>query len=146
MIEIRLDVDGEPATTYRADGLIVSTPIGSTAYNLSAGGPIVRKDLDAFVFTPLNPHTLTNRTVVDSASRTYGIVVPNPNSGSACVVDGRVVAALRPGDRIRVRRAAPRFTLVETGRHGYYRTLREKLAWGGGPRAAEAARPRGDSR
>ena len=69
MIEIDLLVDGEPATTYRADGLIVSTPVGSTAYNLSAGGPIVRKDIDAFVFTPLNPHTLTNRTVIDSAAR-----------------------------------------------------------------------------
>ncbi len=143
MIEIRLLVDGELATTYRADGLIVSTPVGSTAYNLSAGGPIVRKDVDAFVFTPLNPHTLTNRTVVDSASRTYEIVVPEPNAGSACVVDGRVVAGLVAGDRIRVRRAAPRFTLVETGRHGYYRTLREKLAWGGGPRAAEPPAPRG---
>jgi len=144
MIEIRLDIDGEPATTYRADGLIVSTPVGSTAYNLSAGGPIVRKDLDAFVFTPLNPHTLTNRPVVDSAARTYEIVVPSPNAGSACVVDGRVVAAVTPGDRIRIRRALPRFTLVETGRHGYYRTLREKLAWGGGLRAAEAT-SRGDA-
>jgi NAD+ kinase len=137
MIDIRLDVDGEPATTYRADGLIVSTPVGSTAHNLSAGGPIVRKDIDAFVFTPLNPHTLSNRTVVDSADRAYELLVPRPNAGSACVVDGRAVAALLPGDRIRVRRAAPRFTLVETGRHGYYRTLREKLGWGGGLRAAE---------
>ena len=137
MIEIQLLVDDELATTYRADGLIVSTPVGSTAHNLSAGGPIVRKDLDAFVFTPLNPHTLSNRTVVDSADRAYALLVPRPNPGSACVVDGRAVAALLPGDRIRVRRAAPRFTLVETGRHGYYRTLREKLGWGGGLRASE---------
>jgi NAD+ kinase len=143
MIEIGLFVDGEPATTYRADGLIVSTPVGSTAYNLSAGGPIVRKDLDAFVFTPLNPHTLTNRTVVDSAARTYEIVVAEPNVGSACVVDGRVVTGLEPGDRIRVRRAEPRFTLIETGRHGYYGTLREKLGWGGGLRAAERPTTRG---
>jgi len=143
MIEIGLVVDGEPATTYRADGLIVSTPVGSTAYNLSAGGPIVRKDLDAFVFTPLNPHTLTNRTVVDSAARTYEILVPEPNAGSSCVVDGRVVDRVVPGDRIRVRRAAPRFTLVETGRHGYYRTLRDKLGWGGGLRAAAAPVSRG---
>lgn len=145
MIEIGLVVDGEPATTYRADGLIVSTPVGSTAYNLSAGGPIVRKDLDAFVFTPLNPHTLTNRPVVDSAARIYEIVVPEPNKGSACVVDGRVVAALRAGDRIRVRRSEARFTLIETGRHGYYGTLREKLAWGGGLRAAERPTTRGGS-
>jgi NAD+ kinase len=137
MIEIRLLVDGELATTYRADGLIVSTPVGSTAYNLSAGGPIVRKDLDAFVFTPLNPHTLSNRTVVESAARTYELLVPRPNPGSACVVDGQVVAALEAGDSVRVRRAAPRFTLVETSHHGYYRTLREKLGWGGGLRAAE---------
>jgi NAD+ kinase len=137
MIEVRLLVDGELATTYRADGLIVSTPVGSTAYNLSAGGPIVRKDLDAFVFTPLNPHTLSNRTVVESAARTYELLVPRPNAGSACVVDGQVVAAVQPGDGVRVRRAVPRFTLVETSRHGYYRTLREKLGWGGGLRAAE---------
>jgi len=134
MIEIGLHVDGELATTYRADGLIVSTPVGSTAYNLSAGGPIVRKDIDAFVFTPLNPHTLTNRPVIDSAARVYELVVPRPNAGSACVVDGRVIAPLAPGDRVRVRRARPRFTLIETHQHGYYRTLREKLGWGGGLR------------
>jgi NAD+ kinase len=137
MIEIDLVVDGEPATTYRADGLIVSTPVGSTAYNLSAGGPIVRKDMDAFVFTPLNPHTLTNRTVIDSATREYEVRVPRPNAGSACMVDGQVVTPLLPGDALRIRRAAPRFTLVEIGSHGYYDTLRDKLAWGGGLRAAE---------
>ncbi len=139
MIEIDLVVDGESATTYRADGLIVSTPVGSTAYNLSAGGPIVRKDMDAFVFTPLNPHTLTNRTVIDSATREYEIRVPRPNAGSACMVDGQVITPLLPGDALRIRRAAPRFTLVEIGGHGYYDTLRDKLAWGGGLRAAERA-------
>jgi NAD+ kinase len=138
MIEIRLLVDGDLATTYRADGLIVSTPVGSTAYSLSAGGPIVRKDLDAFIFTPLNPHTLTNRPVVDAAGRVYELLVPRPNPGSACVVDGGVLTALAPGDRIRVCRAVPRFRLVEIAHHGYYRTLREKLGWGGGLRAAEA--------
>jgi NAD+ kinase len=141
MIEIDLLVDGGAATTYRADGLIVSTPVGSTAYNLSAGGPIIRKDMDAFVFTPLNPHTLTNRTVVDSADRRYELRVPRPNAGSTCLVDGRVASALVPGDAILIRRAIPRFTLVEIGDHGYYRTLREKLAWGGGLRAAERSRP-----
>lgn len=147
MIEICLFVDGEIATTYRSDGLIVSTPVGSTAYNLSAGGPIVRKDLDAFVFTPLNPHTLTNRTVVDSASRSFELLVPEPNEGSACVVDGRMITSVAAADRVRIRRADARFTLVETRTHGYYRTLRDKLHWGGGihgtglraPRAGEAA-------
>jgi len=136
MIEIALQVDGEPATTFRGDGLIVSTPVGSTAHSLSAGGPILRKDLDAVLFTPLNPHTLTNRPVVDSASRRYELVVPAPNEGSACVVDGRVVSSLRPGDRIEITRGIPRFTLVEARHHGYYSTLREKLHWGGEPHAA----------
>ena len=136
MIEVDLVVDGEEAASYRGDGLIASTPVGSTAHSLSAGGPILREDLDAFLFTPLNPHTLTNRPVIDSASRIYELVVPKPNAGTACVVDGRVVAQLAAGDRVRIRRAAPRFMLIETGGHGYYRTLREKLQWGGGFRAA----------
>lgn len=146
MIDVHLHVDGDLATTYRCDGLIVATPVGSTAYSLSAGGPLVRKDLDAFVITPLNPHTLTTRTVVDSATRAYELAVPRPNDGSACVVDGRVLGPLLPGDRVLVRRAEPRFTLVETRHHGYYRTLREKLRWGGafrgdGPSASRGAPP-----
>jgi NAD+ kinase len=142
MIEICLFVDGEIATTYRSDGLIVSTPVGSTAYNLSAGGPIVRKDLDAFVFTPLNPHTLTNRTVVDSALRSFELLVPRPNEGSACVVDGRLLTSVVAADRVRIRRATPRFTLVETRAHGYYRTLRDKLQWGGGLHGTGPSAPR----
>jgi len=143
MIPICLFVDGEIATTYRSDGLIVSTPVGSTAYNLSAGGPIVRKDLDAFVFTPLNPHTLTNRTVVDSATRGYELLVPQPNEGSACVVDGRLITSLVAGDRVQIRRAVPRFTLIETRPHSYYRTLRDKLQWGGGIHGAGSRAPSG---
>lgn len=136
MIEVGLRVDGQLATTYRGDGLIVSTPVGSTAHSLSAGGPILRKDLDVVLFTPLNPHTLTNRPVIDAAARHYELVVPAPNEGSACVVDGRLVAGLEPGDTIRVCQAQPHFTLVETRHHGYYSTLREKLHWGGGLRDA----------
>lgn len=136
MIEIALHIDGELATTYHADGLIVSTPVGSTAHNLSAGGPIVRKDLDAFIFTPLSPHTLSNRPVIDSATREYELVFPSPNSGSACVVDGRMISNLVPDDRVRVRRASPRFTLIEMQELAYYRTLREKLFWGGKTRVA----------
>ena len=131
MIEIELFVDDELATVYRGDGLIISTPVGSTAYNLSAGGPIVRKSLEAFIFTPTNPHTLTNRTVIESAERDYCLVVPAPNEGSACVVDGRQLVSLQAGDQIRVSRATPRFHLIETSQHGYYSTLRDKLAWGG---------------
>jgi NAD+ kinase len=132
MLEAHLYVDADWVTTYSCDGLIVSTPVGSTAHSLSAGGPILRKDLQAFVISPISPHTLTNRPVVDSADRTYDLVVPKPNPGTALVVDGRVLVGLEPGDRVRIRRAAPQFQLIEVPGHGYYRTLREKLGWGGG--------------
>lgn len=134
MLELELRVDGELVTTYSCDGLIVATPVGSTAHSLSAGGPILRKDLQAFVVSPLNPHTLTNRPVVDAADRVFEIVAPRPNEGTAVVVDGRVLCRLEPGDRVRIRQAQCKFKLAEVSGHGYYRTLREKLGWGGRPR------------
>ena len=128
---IDLYVDSELVTTYSCDGLIVSTPVGSTAHSLSAGGPILRKDLQAFVISPISPHTLTNRPVVDSADRVYELVVADPNAATSVVVDGHILCTLEPGDRVRVEKAAARFTLVAAPSHGYYRTLREKLGWGG---------------
>lgn len=131
MIDVDLYVDAELATTYSCDGLIVSTPVGSTAHNLSAGGPILRKDLPAFVISPISPHTLTVRPVVDTAQHVYEIVVQRPNEGTSVVVDGRVLCQLESSDRVRVTRAEPTFKLVEVRGHNYYRTLREKLGWGG---------------
>ena len=131
MLDVHLYVDSELVTTYSCDGLIVSTPVGSTAHSLSAGGPILRKDLQAFVISPISPHTLSNRPVVDAADRIYELVVPRPHAGTAAIVDGLLLGALSPGDRVRVECAQPRFKLVEAPGHGYYRTLREKLGWGG---------------
>jgi NAD+ kinase len=131
MLDIQLYVDAELATTYSCDGLIVSTPVGSTAHSLSAGGPILRKDLQAFVISPISPHTLTNRPVVDSADRVLELVVPRPNEGTSLVVDGQVIAQLTADDRVRVARSKAVFQLVEFRGQGYYRTLREKLGWGG---------------
>jgi len=131
ILEVQLYVDGELATTYSCDGLIVSTPVGSTAHSLSAGGPILRKSLQAFVISPISPHTLTNRPVIDSADRVYELAVPQPNEGTSLVVDGKVVCQPTAGDRIRVTRSEAEFQLIEVRGHGYYRTLREKLGWGG---------------
>lgn len=131
MLEVHLRVDAELVTTYSCDGLIVATPVGSTAHSLSAGGPILRKDLQAFVISPISPHALTNRPVVDSAYRVYELDVPHPHSGTAVVVDGRVLGVWQVGDRLRIRRAACSFKLVEAAGHGYYRTLRQKLGWSG---------------
>ena len=131
LLDVQLYVDGELATTYSCDGLIISTPVGSTAHNLSAGGPILRKNLQAFVISPISPHTLTNRPVVDSAERTYELVVPNPNEGTSLVVDGQLVGQLTAADRVGIQRASSIFQVIAIEGQGYYRTLREKLGWGG---------------
>ena len=93
--QIDLSIDEQLATSYMCDGLIVSTPIGSTAHNLSAGGPILRKDLQAVVVSPISPHTLTVRPVVDTADRVYDIVVSKPNASTCVVLDGQQLSKLR---------------------------------------------------
>jgi len=131
LLNLDLYVDGELATSYSCDGLIVSTPVGSTAHSLSAGGPILRKDLQAFVISPVGPHTLTVRPVVDDADRVYEIVIGQPNESTWVVVDGETIQRLEAGDRVSVRRAAAEFRMIEVAGQTYYSTLREKLGWGG---------------
>ncbi|HMO14085.1 MAG TPA: NAD(+)/NADH kinase [Pirellulaceae bacterium] len=131
MLSIELHVDSELATMYSCDGIIVSTPIGSTAHNLSAGGPILRKNLQAFVISPINPHTLTVRPVVDTADRIYELVVTNPGETTMVVCDGQSLSTLEANDRVRIMKAEPVFQLIQIEGHGYYRTLREKLGWRG---------------
>lgn len=135
MLQIDLYVDGEIATTYSCDGLLVSTPIGSTAHNLSAGGPILLKNLEAFVISPINPHTLTMRPVVDSSERTFELVPQNSHAMTSMVIDGRVVCNLMPGDRVRVRRSHHDFMMVQVPGRNDYTALREKLGWSGSSRA-----------
>jgi NAD+ kinase len=131
MVDVQLYVDGELVTTYSCDGLIVSTPVGSTAHSLSAGGPILRNDMHALVILPISPHTLTHRPVVDSADRTIELVVPEPHEGTSLVVDGRVLGKLTASDRVRVVRSQARFQMIEVRGQSYYRTLHDKLGWGG---------------
>jgi NAD+ kinase len=131
MIEVLLYVDADLATTYSCDGLIVSTPVGSTAHNLAAGGPIMQKSLQTFVVSPICPHTLTNRPVVDDADHVYELAAPKPNAGTSLLVDGKMIGTVAPEDRIRIERSSAQFQLIEVRGRGYYRTLREKLGWGG---------------
>jgi NAD+ kinase len=128
---IDLYVDDVLATNYSCDGLIISTPIGSTAHNLSAGGPILRKSLQAFVICPISPHTLTFRPVVDTADRVFELTVNNPYESTSIVVDGRVMSRLYAGDRVRVERAEQSFLMLSAPGQNDYHTLREKLGWGG---------------
>lgn len=134
LIDVHLAIDGESVTTYSCDGLIVSTPVGSTAHSLGAGGPILRQDLQAFVITPISPHTLTNRPLVDRADCVYTLTVPHVPEGVTLVVDGQVKEPLRPGDRVELRRADVAFQLAKLPNHSYYATLHRKLGWGGQPR------------
>ncbi|ODA29367.1 NAD(+)/NADH kinase [Planctopirus hydrillae] len=133
LIDIELLVDRVPVTTYRCDGLIVSTPIGSTAHSLAAGGPILKQNLQAFVVTPISPHTLSNRPLVDSADCIFEMRVPEVNEGVTLVIDGQIREPLQPGDVVEIRRADVSCQLVRLEGWSYYSTLHRKLGWGSNP-------------
>jgi NAD+ kinase len=129
ILDLELSIDGEPATGYAGDGLIISTPVGSTAHSLAAGGPILGQDLSVFVITPVCPHSLTYRPLVDSADKTYTIRVRSATDAWLSA-DGQAVARLTPDHRVTVRRAGVEFRLVKVPGRTYYQTLRDKLRWG----------------
>jgi NAD+ kinase len=133
MIELDLQVDGEVVATMSCDGLIIATPVGSTAHGLSAGGPIVGQELPAFAITPISPHSLTMRPVVDSADKVYTVVPRRLSPGSALVIDGQDALPLTVDQQVTVRRAPVSFGLVKVPGHSYYHTLRHKLRWATGP-------------
>jgi NAD+ kinase len=117
-------------TTYKADGLIVATPIGSTAYNLAAGGPIVHPDMHALIMTPICPHTLTNRPIVIPDDSEIRIVLKSKNEDVFLTLDGQVGLALRYGDEVRIRKADNMIRLVSPMERNYFEVLRTKLKWG----------------
>ena len=131
ILDIDLYADGHLATRYRCDGLIIATPVGSTAHNLSAGGPILRRNLQAIVISPISPHTLTYRPLVDSAETRLELTVTEPNESTSVVVDGRILGRLAAGDRVRIDRASETFQMLSVNSRDDYRALREKLGWGG---------------
>jgi NAD+ kinase len=132
MLEYEVMVDGEPALHCSGDGLIISTPVGSTAHNLAAGGPILGQELSAFVLTPISAHTLTTRPLVDSADRVYSIRLSQAD-GAWLVIDGQEQLPLTLDHRVTVRRAPVQFRLVKVPGHTYFATLRDKLRWGTAP-------------
>ena len=132
-IDLDLAVDGEIVTRFTGDGLILSTPVGSTAHSLSAGGPILGQELSAFVITPVSPHTLTSRPVVDSADKQYTIVLLSEYADAVVIVDGREPMPMTKDHRVTVRRAPVTFGLVKVAGRSYYQTLRDKLRWGTQP-------------
>jgi NAD+ kinase len=129
IIDLSVSVDGRHATGYRADGLIVSTPTGSTAYNLSVGGPILFPTLDAVVLTPIAPHTLSNRPIVLPGTQRIDVTLRG-ESEVMLTMDGQVGVHLRSGDVVQIEKAAARIRLLRFPQKDFFSVLRTKLKWG----------------
>ena len=123
-------MDGEFLALYKSDGVICSTPTGSTAYSLSAGGPIVHPSIDCVVLTPICPHALTQRPIVVPGEQVIRIHLKNVVTDVYLTLDGQIGHPLQRGDRVEVQRSASRAHLVRNPRMSYFEVLREKLHWG----------------
>ena len=131
MIELSVSVGDQFVTAVKADGLIVATPTGSTAYNLAAGGPIVHPAMDALVLTPIAPHTLSNRPIVIPAERDVRVASTSSNAGNEVYVtmDGQTGLPLQEGDELTITRAEKPLRLVRSTTRSYFEVLRQKLKW-----------------
>ena len=136
IIELTLFINGEKVNTFAADGIICSTPIGSTAHSLAAGGPIVAPDLDAIIISPICPHTLSNRPLVIDASSEVELAVSSRSVSLAMTVDGQVVVDLRNGDRISIKRNPWPLRLLRVTGRSFFETLHSKLSWEGSAKHA----------
>ena len=131
VVRILLSVDGEELGPYSSDGVVVASPTGSTAYSLSAGGPIVAPGVEAMIVTPVCAHTLAVRPVVVPADATICVEPMSPGADDLLVsYDGQLGTTLALGDRVYVRRSATCVLLVRLGSDGYFTRMRQKLAWG----------------
>jgi NAD+ kinase len=131
MLKLRAFVEKEELTRYEADGLIIATPTGSTAYSLSAGGPIVHPEVQAILITPICPHTLTNRPILLPAERTVVVELDEDRDGAGLTVDGQVGIKLGAKDVVRIGRSAHIVRLVASSKRSYLDILKGKLRWAG---------------
>jgi NAD+ kinase len=129
IINLSVSIEGQFATAYRADGLIISTPTGSTAYSLSAGGPIIFPTMDAVVLTPICSHSLTNRPIVLPAAQRIDVTLLT-DQDVMLTLDGQVGLALRQHDSVEIRQTASRIRLVRLPHTDFFSVLRAKLKWG----------------
>jgi NAD+ kinase len=130
MIEFEVQVDNNFVAGYKADGLIVSTPTGSTAYSLAAGGPILAPDVDAFILTPISPHALTYRPVVVKDTSEVRIRIKSVGEEAYLTVDGQVGVPVLDGDEVTCRKSARQVRLLRLSRRTFFDVLRAKLKWG----------------
>ena len=130
IIEIEVSLNGLFVNSFRADGLIVATPTGSTAYNLSAGGPIVYPSMNAVVLTPICPFTLTNRPIVVPDGSEIELKLIGDHKGVLLTLDGQTGIPLNSGDTVSIRKSETTFNLVQPPNRNYFDVLRNKLKWG----------------
>jgi NAD+ kinase len=130
IIDLETTINGEYLTTFKSDGLILSTPTGSTAYNLSAGGPIVYPSLHAIIITPICPHTLTNRPIVVPDDLRIRIALKSMKQEVFLTLDGQKGFPLDYDDVVEVRRGENEILLIKSPYRHYFEVLREKLKWG----------------
>lgn len=140
LIELDMWVGDEHAIAYRADGLVIATPVGSTAYSLSLGGPILGRGVRAFVVTPMAPHSLTNRAIVIHGDERVAFEIKGRFDEAALLLDGQERIDLATGDRIDIGVAPGALMLLSSGSIGPYEVLREKLRWGLGPAYGDPSR------
>jgi NAD+ kinase len=138
MIDLNVARGGQEIARYPGDGLVVSTPTGSTAYNMSAGGPIMEPTLEAVVITPIAPHSLSMRPIVVRSEEVIAVTAARVNSGSAVIVDGQISTPLREGDVAEIRRAAKGMRLIPHPGRPFFDTLTSKLQWGRSPLDGQA--------
>jgi NAD+ kinase len=131
LIELHVSVDGEPLTRYRCDGLIISSPTGSTAYSLAAGGAVVFPTADVFELTPICPHTLSNRSLILPLASNISVKVMNPRPATVLSADGHIVSELCAGDEITIQRSRQTVQLMHLKGSSFFETLRVKLHWRG---------------
>jgi NAD+ kinase len=130
MIDLHLTIDADFVCRYRADGLIVATPTGSTAYSLSAGGPIVHPGVESWIITPICPHTLSDRPVVVRDSSLVEVHLSGDTESVFLTLDGQTGIPMQAADVVRMRRAAERLRLIQPAQKSYFEILRNKLKWG----------------
>ncbi len=132
-LEVRLEVDGAVATTYRGDGVIVATPTGSTAHSLAAGGPIVEPEMEALVVAPMCAHSVSNRPLVLGAGQILTLTVGSGSRKPGLAVDGQVLVDLAEGAQVEVRRSEVPFHLALPLDRSFFDVLRTRLLWAGQP-------------
>lgn len=130
MIDLQLTIDADFVCRYRADGLIVATPTGSTAYSLSAGGPIVHPAVESWIITPICPHTLSDRPVVVRDSSLIEVHLSGDTESVFLTLDGQTGIPMQAADVVRMRRASERLRLIQPAQKSYFEILRNKLKWG----------------